>query len=166
MIGVRSIELELKPGKTASQNKLKSSIFYIFHIGGTVIISAEDKLNICEIGTYATLKWNFFGIRDSISVHKIFYYKNNTKYELFREIIFDNTMNRYLHPDLESLFDRNRVAGFIHFVNGNGTLTVNITNVRYDDSGVFGYEGDSFYGSNSELFSNITLDVQSEISML
>ena len=130
-----------------------------------MIISPENELNICEIGTDATFKWNFFGIGNRHSFHEILYFKNNTEYRLLRIFVirFNTIMDRYLHSDSESPFDRNRVAGFLHLDNGNGTLTVNITNVRYGDSGVFGFRLYVWHGNTRTIFNNnITLDVQSK----
>ena len=114
-----------------------------------MIISAEDDLNICEVGTDATFKWNLFGFRNDYSFHKVLYYKNNTIYRLLRTLVRYDRTDEYLLLDSESPFDRNRIAGFIHLDNGNGTLTVNVTNVGYGDSGVFGFELDLYYGSTS-----------------
>ena len=119
-------------------------------------------MTICEIGSNVFLKWNIFGVQDDISFHKILYYKNDTKYDLLSILIRYNTTERYLHADYESPFDRSRISGYLRLDNGNGTLTVNITDIKYDDSGVFGFELISFYESHKEFFSNITLDVQSK----
>ena len=131
-----------------------------FIIGGTVV-SNEGDLKVFEIGSNATLRWNLIGVPYGRSIYNIFYYKNDKKNRILSTSSRFSTESRILDYNLNNNpFDWNRITGNLNLNNGNGTLSINISNVQSNESGVFSLELDSYAGDNAT--SNITLDVQSK----
>ena len=118
-------------------------------------------MKVFEIGSNATLRWNLIGVPYGTSIYNIFYYKNDKKNRILSTSSRFSTESRILDYNLNNnTFEWNRISGNLHLNNGNGTLTINILNVQYNESGVFSLELDSYAGDNTT--SNITLDVQSK----
>ena len=90
------------------------------------------------------------------------YYKNNEVEKLFVLTSRKNTVNIALDYTNDNPFNRNRIFAKLILTNGNGTLTVELLDVQYDDIGVFNLDFESFSGDAGNL--NITLDVQGLIS--
>ena len=131
-----------------------------FIIGGTVVQN-EGDLKVFEIGSNVTLRWNLVGVPYGTSIYNIFHYKNSKKNLILSTSSLFSTENRILNYTLNNNpFEWNRISGNLNLNNGNGTLAINISNVQYNESGVFSLEFDSYYGDNTT--SNITLDVQSK----
>ena len=135
-----------------------------FIIGGTVVQN-EGDLKVFEIGSNVTLRWNLVGVPYGTSIYNIFYYRNDKKNQILSTSSRFSTESRILNYTLNNNpFDWNRISGALILNNGNGTLTINISNVQYNESGVFSLELDSYAGDNTT--SNITLDVQSKFIFL
>ena len=129
-------------------------------IGGTVV-SNEGDSKVFEIGSNVTLRWNLIGVPYGTSIYNIVHYKNDNKNLILSTSSLFSTENRILDYTLNNNpFEWNRISGNLHLYNGNGTLTINISNVQYNESGVFSLEFDSYAGDNAT--SNINLDVQSK----
>ena len=100
------------------------------------------------------------GVPYGTSINNIFYYKNGKKNLILSTSSRFSTENRILDYNINNNpFEWNRISGNLHLNNGNGTLTINILNVQYNESGVFKFDS-SLAGDNAT--SNITLDVQSK----
>ena len=119
-----------------------------------------------EIGSNVTLRWNLVGVPYGTLIYNIFYYKNDKKNRILSTSSRFSTENRILNYTLKNNpFDWNRIAGNFNLNNGNGTLTINISNVQYNESGVFSLEFESSLAGDNAT-SNITLDVQSKFIFL
>ena len=141
-------------------------VYKLYFIGGTVV-SNEGDLMVFEIGSNSTLRWNLFGFKDGTSIYEIFYYKNNKKNLILSTSSRFSTENRILNYTLNNNpFEWNRISGYLNLNNGNGTLTINLLNVQYNESGVFSLEFESFASIRDSAKSNITLDVQSKFHSL
>ena len=57
-------------------------------------------------------------------------------------------------------FDQNRISGKLNLHNGNGTLKVELSNVQYDDSGVFEMDLIIDKIQDVQQVANITLDIE------
>ena len=114
-----------------------------------------------EIDSSATLRWNLFGFPDVYIIYRIAYYKNN-KREILLSTIRNIKVNQALNYNPNNNpFERKRISGNLHLNNGNGTLTIILSNVQYNESGVFSLEIISLAARYGEV-NNITLDVQSK----
>ena len=135
--------------------KFTRNILFQFFIDGKVISSGGD-LTIVEVGTTATLKWNLIGVPDTVTtVYNIFYYD----IKIFESTDSSNTVNKALaYEPNNNPFEQNKINGTLNLNNGNGTLIVTISNVQYNESGVFSFGFQSFVGIKEDV--NITLDVQ------
>ena len=98
------------------------------------------------------------------SRYNIFYYKNNKKSQILSGI------HRVIHilnyNQHNNLFEQNRISGNLIVRNGNVTLTINLSNVQYNESGVFSLEFASLVGVWDNAKNNITVDVQSKFLSL
>ena len=123
-------------------------------------------MKVFEIGSNVTLRWNLIGVPYGRSIYNIFYYKNDKKNRILSTSSRFGTENRILNYTLNNNpFDWNRIAGNFNLNNGNGTLTINILNVQYNESGVLSLEFESSLAGDNAT-SNITLDVQSKLIFL
>ena len=140
-------------------------MFEFNFIIGETVVQNEGDLKVFEIGNNVTLRWNLVGVPYGTSIYNIFYYRNDKKNQILSTSSRFSTVNSILNYTLNNnLFEQNRISGNLNLNNGKGTLTINISNVQYNESGVFSLELDSYAGDNTT--SNITLDVQSKFIFL
>ena len=132
----------------------------VFHYIGCVQISNDRDVQIAHVGGNATLNWRITGVPDgSIFVLDVFYY-NSHRVEIFTGSYRKNNLWERLSYSYDSPIDRNRINGYLNLNAGNGTLSVNLYNVRFNDSRVFSFE--FFSSSSEEVVNNITVDAQSK----
>ena len=122
---------------------------------------------VIEIGSNVTLRWNLNGVPYGTSIYNIFHYKNGKKNRILSTSSRFSTENRFLNYNQHNInpFEENRIVGKLNLNNGNGTLTINISNVQYNESSVFSLEFESSLAGDNAT-SNITLNVQSKFFSL
>ena len=119
------------------------------------IISIDEASKIVEVDTTATLKWNLNGVSDGRESLSIIYIKDNKEIQILSISISSNTENLKMdYASNNNPFEQNRLKGDLSLTNGNGALTVEISNIQYDESGVFILE----IFKTEKL--NVTVDVQ------
>ena len=139
-------------------------VYKLYFIGGKVV-SNKGNSKAFEVGSNATLRWNLIGVPSRKSIYEIFYYKDDKKNRILSTSSRFSTENRILDYNLNNNpFEWNKISGNLNLNNGNGTLSINISNVQYNESGVFSLEFESLAGYNIK--NNITLDVQSKFLSL
>ena len=123
-------------------------------------------MKVFEFGSNATLRWNLIEVPSRTSIYEIFYYKNDKKNRILSTSSRFSTETSILnYNSSNNPFEWNRISGNLHLNNGNGTLTIILSNVLSNESGVFSLEFTSSAGCNVKS-NNITLDVQSKFLSL
>ena len=131
--------------------------FYFFTDGD--IISKIEGVKITEVNKTASLKWNLNGVPDGTTVYKMFYIKDERKDEILSYTPTTNTINSPLNPIVNKKIFKNRMSGNLSLTNGDGAVTFTLSDVQYDESGVFNLDIQVFTGGIQENVSS-TLDVQ------
>ena len=87
------------------------------------------------------------------------YFYQSHKSELLTGVFTSKKVTEWLRSYPSAPIESSRVRGYLNLNDGNGTLKVNLHDLRFSDSGIFGISFISVYGL--EIFNNVSLDVQS-----
>ena len=101
--------------------------------------NGDETPKIFEVGTTAILKWNLNGVPRERAYYAIYHYKNNEKIKILEKGLDSNTDDKPMSYDENNNnpFEKNKLNGHLNLTNGNGDLNVMISNVQYNQSGVF-----------------------------
>ena len=116
---------------------------------------------IFEVGTTATLQWNLNGVSNGLTAYQVFYYNNKNKIQILSATPAKNNLDRSMNyvPN-NNPFEENRINGHLKLSNGNGKLTFTLSNIQYDESGVFSFDFTPATEIINKASVNLTLDVQ------
>ena len=104
------------------------------------------------------MKWKLQNVPIGRSFYDIYFFINGDKLRLLYSYPERNSVNKslaYYYKDAvpnNNIFVDKRIRGYLELNNGNGTLIVTISNVQYNESGLFRFE---YIGSVS--YTHLTL---------
>ena len=126
-----------------------------------IIAKVGGALKIFEVGTTATLKWNLNGVLDGTTIYQISYSRNGSEFRLLTDTpdkaSLDISMN---YVTENNPIDKNRISSNLKLIDGNGTLTVTLSNIQYNESGVFKLQFTPINDFTNKASVNSTLDVR------
>ena len=136
-------------------------LFSFCYTDSGIISNRDEELKIVEVNSTASLKWNLHGIPNGRIFYLIYYNKTGKMHSLLYAGLRSNNSDYIMiyNRNNNSPFSRSRINGYLKLNNGNGTLTVTISNVQYRESGVFTLEILIIDGLIEEE-ANSTLDVR------
>ena len=117
---------------------------------------------IFEVGTNAKLQWNLTGVPNEKNIFNIiFTNKDNKEVTVAYIQIYSHTDSiKLTYYKNNNPFDKSRVDGYLNLIDGNGTVTFELKNIQYNESGVFYLE----IFKNEKL--GVTVDVQGKKNIL
>ena len=127
-------------------------VLFFLSTDGGIISNFEEDSKIIEVNTKTTLKWKLQNVPIGRSFYDIYFFINGDKLRLLYSYPNKNSVNESLYNYYESVVPNNnifvekRLRGHLELNNGNGTLIVTISNVQYNESGLFRFEYIGFFG--------------------
>ena len=107
------------------------------------------------------MKWDLTGVSNGDVIYKVFYFKNGSKIVILSKFFEKNNVNDPIDFVTENNpFEANRLNGHLKLINGDGTLTFTISNVQYNESGVYVFTAIIASGNIIEKEVNSTLDIR------
>ena len=127
-------------------------VLFFLSTDGGIISNFEEDSKIIEVNTKTTLKWKLQNVPIGRSFYDIYFFINGDKLRLLYSYPERNSVNKslaYYYKDAvpnNNIFVDKRIRGYLELNNGNGTLIVTISNVQYNESGLFRFEYIGFIG--------------------
>ena len=111
------------------------------------------------------MQWNLNGVPDGLSIYQIFYNFEKKKIRFLSSTLSSYTVDLKINfvKIIYNRFEESRINGHLKLINGNGKLTVTISNVQYNESGVFSFDFTSTDDLDKKGNANFVLDVQGTI---